>query len=110
MKISNSKASVIDIFGQALAAAQPELGDSPVPEYQFRNKYGEYIFKWKITPGITAWWIVIKPLEKDQFEVVAANQDRASGEIKSVHRSKLTPRLVCIMWDIIARERQEANL
>lgn len=109
MKVSNSKSSVMDIFGRALANVRSDLyDDSPVPEFQFRNKHGEYVFKWKTTPDVTAWWFAINPADGDRFQVIAANPDRSSGENNFVHRMDLEEHLVRIMMDILAREEQEA--
>jgi len=112
MKVSNSKSSVMDIFGRALSHVRGELdNDSPVPEFQFRNKHGEYVFKWKTTPGVTAWWFAINPNNPaggDRFQVIASNPDRNSGEINFVHRMDLEEYLTRVMMDILAREEQES--
>jgi len=112
MKVSNTKISVLAAVGMAVKRMEAELEKRtmPVPEYQFKNPFGESVFKWKTTRGVGAWWITVAPLGDDQFAVLAANPDpaRMCGDRVVAGRSRLADAVEGLMSDILKREEEEA--
>lgn len=107
MRALNTKQSVVEIFGRAFASIDC-LDRFPTPEFQFRNDHKEFVFKWKTTPGVTAWWFVITELDGGRYSSIAANQDRCSGEtLVAQDRDFLEWDIAELMEKIIDHEEQE---